>query len=252
VADYANQRVQKFDYRGNYLSEISAVGYPTDVAVDASGNVYIVVYGNRILKYDSSFTLISSFGSPGSGDYQFNTPSGVTLDDTGQFVYVVDNGNNRVMKFQSSLSDPGSYVTQWGGFPTGPGPGQFKGPVKVAVNQVGNLYVTDSGNNRIQEFDSSGNYLNEWGSGELDDPLGVAAGMTVEPPLPYVIVADSGNNRCQFTVGLDLVQFGSSGSKHGQFKQPYGVAVGDYIYVVDSGHNRVQAFGWRLTALHLP
>jgi DNA-binding beta-propeller fold protein YncE len=262
VADYGNHRIQKFDSRGNYLAEISGVGSPTDVAVDASDNVYISdESGNRILKYDSSFTLITTLGSYGNGDYQFDNSTGVTLDASDEFLYVADNGNNRIMKFNSSLSDPGSYVMQWGA--KGAGSGQFDSPVKVAIDLFGRLYVTDFGNNRIQEFDSSGNYLSAWGSsgsgsGEFNGPMGIAAGVLPEippffeppppSPLPYVIVADSGNNRCQFTGG-SVGQFGSSGSKNGQFKAPYGIAVGEYIYVVDSGNNRVEAFGWKLVAL---
>lgn len=228
--------------------------------MDASGNVYIAdSFANRILKYDSSFTLISSFGSFGTGDYQFNGPSDVALDRSDRFLYVVDSGNSRIMKFESSLSDPGSYLTQWGTL--GTGKGQFNAPVRVAVNLFSNLYVTDSSNNCIQEFDSSGSYLNEWGSfgsgsGEFDTPLGVAAGVMPEPPffgpppppLLYVIVADSGNNRCQFTGG-SVGDFGSFGSKHGQLKRPFGVAVGEYIYVIDAGNHRVQAFCWRVLAL---
>jgi tripartite motif-containing protein 71 len=267
VADTQNQRVQKFDYSGNYLSEIAGIGYPLDVAVDASGNVYIADgSNNQILKYDSSFTHTASLGSSGNGDYQFQTPSGVTLDPSDQYLYVVDNGNCRIMKFDTSLANPGSYLKQWGKL--GTEHGQFNGPVKLAADLFGSLYVTDSGNNRIQKFNSSVDYVSMWGSkgsgaGEFDGPMGIAAGGLVydpppdeRPPVPsrgfyaYIIVADSSNNRCQLTgvsgdqFGSLAGQFGSSGSKEGQFKGPVGVAVRDYIYVVDRGNNRVQAFTW--------
>ena len=53
VADFGNQRVQKFDGSGTYITEISDVGSPIDVAVDSLGNVYVVDYSNRILKFDN-------------------------------------------------------------------------------------------------------------------------------------------------------------------------------------------------------
>jgi DNA-binding beta-propeller fold protein YncE len=172
-----------------------------------------------------------------------------------EYVYVVDDGNSVIMKFDKSLSTS-SLPSQFGGF--GSGPGEFNRPTKAAVDQNGNVYVTDSGNNRIQVFNSSGGYLGELSSkGKYDNPLGITAGVMPPPwsrglvpplpPPPYILVVDAGHNRCQYSAYTGDVagQFGSSGPGDGQFKSPWGVAAGEYIYVVDSGNNRVQAFSWR-------
>ena len=53
------------------------------------------------------------------------------------------------------------YVTQWGSI--GTGNGQFFMPNGIAVDASGNVFVADSGNNRIQEFDSDGNYQSQFG-----------------------------------------------------------------------------------------
>ena len=126
---------------------------PWGVAVDSSGNVYVVDYGNnRVEKFTSSGTFVTqwgSYGSENSGPGQFNLPSGVGVDSSGN-VYITDTGNNRVEKFTSS----GTFITQWGS--GGSNAGQFYGPSGVAVDSSGDIYVADTWNNRIQKFDSSG------------------------------------------------------------------------------------------------
>ena len=69
------------------------------------------------------------------------------------------------------------YVTKWGSY--GTAAGQFYCPEGVAVDSSGNVYVADSGNNRIQKFNSNGGYLTQWGSpgsgdGQFKCPDGVA------------------------------------------------------------------------------
>ena len=115
-------------------------------------------------------------------------------------------------------------------------------PEGVAVDGQGNVYVADSFNDRIQKFDSSGNYLGQWGScgsgnGQFKGPLGVAV-----DGQGNVYVADTGNNRIQKfdSSGGYLGQWGSYGSENGQFKYPIGVAVDGKgnIYVADLGNGR--------------
>ena len=72
-------------------------------------------------------------------------------------IYVTDEGNNRIQKFDSR----GSFLTKWGR--EGSGPGQFKAPWGVACDALGNVYVVDQGNHRIQKFDANGAFLCAWG-----------------------------------------------------------------------------------------
>ena len=62
--------------------------WPSGVAVDSSGNVYVAT-SDRIQKFDSSGNFITKWGSLGSGDGQFYHPSGVAIDSSGN-VYVAD------------------------------------------------------------------------------------------------------------------------------------------------------------------
>ncbi len=75
----------------------------------------------------------------------FYLPVDVTVDSEGN-IYVLDQGNNRVQKFDHS----GNYLATFGR--EGQGPGEFKGPTSLAVDQNGNVYVGDEQNKRIQVF----------------------------------------------------------------------------------------------------
>ena len=80
---------------------------------------------------------------------------------------------------------------------SGEADGLFNAPQDVAVDEVGNLYVADTGNHRIQKLDADGNVLDKWGSpgtadGQFDHPAGVAVDKGGN-----VYVADTGNDRIQ-------------------------------------------------------
>jgi DNA-binding beta-propeller fold protein YncE len=141
---------------------------------------------------------------------------------------------------------------------SGTGNGQFKRPRGVAVDRLGDLYVADKQNNRIQKFDAHGRFLSRWGrnrgsgsagtgNGEFHTPYSVAAGTD------ELYVADTGNNRLQeFTFNGRFIRRlgrnggdGSAGNGPGQFSTPYGIAVDcrGNLYVSDEGNERIQVFG---------
>ncbi len=143
------------------------------IAVDDSSNVYVADRNNnRIQKFDSNGGYLTQWGTLGTGDGQFNHPSGVATD--GSWIYVTEENNNRVQKF--SLS--GGYVRQWGTF--GTGDGQFNAPEGIAVDRRRNqVYVVEFGGNRIQQFTVFGAFIkvltdSTSGAGTLNGPLGLA------------------------------------------------------------------------------
>src|SRR5690349_17041858 len=80
----------------------------------------------------------------------------------------------------------------------GSGNGQLNNPRGIVLDDKGNLYVVDSGNNRIQEFDINGKFIRTWGSfgsgeGQFNHPIGI----TVDYARGYVYVTDTGNSRVE-------------------------------------------------------
>ncbi|HSB57380.1 MAG TPA: HYR domain-containing protein [Nitrosopumilaceae archaeon] len=208
--------------------------FPQDLALDSGGNVYVTDYGNRrIQKFDNDGNFLHTWGTKGSGNGQFQIPSGIAIGK--DFVYVVDNELNRVQKFDTS----GKYITQWGS--KGTGSGQFLLPQNIAVDPNSDVYVVDTGNSRIEKFSSDGKFLLSWGSGGLENgqflnPRGIAADSQGS-----VYVSDSGNNRIQkFTTdGVFIISFDESSGNSLRDPQGLDVDSSGNLYVADTGNNRV-------------
>src|SRR5574340_209111 len=116
----------------------------------------------------------------------------------------------------------------------------------VTTDSSGNIYVADSGNDRIVKFDPSGNYLMQFGisgndNGQFMDPRGVAVDKSGN-----LYVADTTNNRIEKfdSAGKFILKFGTYGTDNGQFHGPYSVTVdkSGSIYVADVGNARIEKF----------
>ena len=124
--------------------------------------------------------------------------------------------------------------------------GQLCRPWGVSCDKDGNIIVADRSNNRIQVFNSHGDFLHKFGSagsrnGQFDRPAGVACDSEGR-----IIVADKDNHRVQIFKpdGTFILKFGEKGSKNGQFSYPWDVAVNGEgkILVSDTRNHRVQLF----------
>jgi DNA-binding beta-propeller fold protein YncE len=115
-------------------------------------------------------TLVQTIGGPGHAAMY---PSGVEYSAFDDTVVVADTGNNQIEKY-----DPATGTLLWsvGGY--GTGPGKFNDPRDVGVDSLGNIYVADTSNVRIQKLDSDGNWLATW-KGPTGDFVGSPIGISV-------------------------------------------------------------------------
>jgi|CXWL01.1.fsa_nt_gi DNA-binding beta-propeller fold protein YncE len=215
VVDTNNHRVQKFDGKlGSYKLKFGSRGNgegqfssPWGIAVDrVRGYVYVVDSANfRVQKFDEQGEFIMQWGSFGNNDGQFYFARGIAVDPADGAVYVVDMGNHRIQKFDTSTNVLPQLITKWGGG-LGPGhasnpqaqeAGYLRSPWGITVDGRGDVYVTDTGNQRIQKFDREGNFITQWGGfgnrdGQFNFPYGIAVDARGS-----VFVVDSGNTRVQ-------------------------------------------------------
>ena len=171
---------------GTYGAGLGGMMWPTSVVLDGDENLYLAdEYFNKVTKYDREGNPITEWGTKGSGDGQFNQPSGLLVQD--QLIYLVDSRNNRIQMY----SLEGEFQGQWGS--GGDGEGEFNLPWGISDDSEGNIYIADWRNDRIQKFDSNGNYISAIGGGKtsvLDRPSDVAV-----DPDGNIYVTDWGSQR---------------------------------------------------------
>jgi DNA-binding beta-propeller fold protein YncE len=126
VADYDNERIQKFSANGIFLAAWGDSGtgdgefrWPEDLAIHGD-TVYVTDFGNRrVQKFLTDGTFLGKWGSPGSGNGQFESIGGIAVDGDG-CVYVSD--AIRIQKFRGD----GTFVMTWGQFGQGDGDFTFR------------------------------------------------------------------------------------------------------------------------------
>jgi sugar lactone lactonase YvrE len=147
-------------------NQVARFSFPTGIAVDSSGNLYVADNGSslirKIVHQGTNWvvtTIAGSFGGNMDGtntDAQFNAPSGITMDASGN-LYVADSGNNVIRKMTpvgtnwvttTLAGDPNGNVGGTDGTGTN---ALFNGPNGVAVDSAGKLYVADMGNATIRQ-----------------------------------------------------------------------------------------------------
>ena len=258
VADTGNQRIKKLNANGVLMQQWGDAGMfeePCDLVITDNNELLVVdTQKRRILKFDLNGGFSGQWGAEGN----FSAPASIAIDAQGA-VYVLDK-EHRVQKF----SPDGVFTEQYAletfpaeiqfdcrdGLFCGEPESHFKLPEGLAVSHSGSIYVADSGNNRIQKFDSDGTFTDVWqnfnrshdvNAGNLHSPQGVATAADGS-----IYVADTVNHciRKFSAGGQEIEKWGEPGSATGHFNQPDSVAVASdgTLYVADTGNNRIQKF----------
>lgn len=142
---------------------------PHGLTIDKNNNVWVTDVGlHQIFKFSHDGKLLMTLGVskvPGNDSLHFNLPTDIAVADDGTF-YVSDGyGNSRIIKFSST----GNYIKAWGSY--GNKPGEFNIPHGITIDQDNTIYVADRQNNRVQVFDTSGNFLKELKNDEQVEQL---------------------------------------------------------------------------------
>ena len=150
VADAGNQRIQYFTAAGSFIgkwrSGDATFAMMKGVAVGPDGNVYVTDEG----RFPRSYQRLLCYTARGRLIFRkavFGGSAGVTVAPSGSYIYIADPIKNWIVCFTAS----GSFLGTFGS--GGSGNGRFVRPIDVAISPSGSrLYVTDTGNSRVQYF----------------------------------------------------------------------------------------------------
>jgi len=247
---------------------------PRAVLVDSQGTIYVADTGNNVIRKISQGKVTTYAGTGkagfrnGSGrNAQFNAPSGLALDKTGN-LYVADTLNNVIRKIS-----PQGFVTTYAGKNTGEAgyrdgslaEAEFNEPVALAMDSQDNLYIVDSGNQLIRKIAkgqvetvagtqgpllSGTNYIQgsfrdgSWTEAAFNFPKGITV-----LDNGTLIIADTWNSRIRAVLNngqvITLVGTGENGKAPGPLYQavlgsPVGVAYyNKNLYIADADNNLI-------------
>lgn len=192
---------------------------PSNLNVDAAGNVYVPDYNNNTVReYNSAGTLVTA--TFGSG---YNRPETVVIDATGN-VYVLNSGGNNITKFTASGTSLGTFASG------------FSSPFGMAIDSAGYIYVADYGNNAVKKYNGSGS-LQLTITNNISGPSNVSTDA-------------SGNVFVLNLTGKTVTKYNSAGTYQSTFKTglsntSYGFWVdgANNVYIGDTGTGKVTIYG---------
>jgi len=288
-AENGDSRIRKIDTKGN-ISTIAGNGtagysgdgstgtnaelnFPTGVAVDSSGNVYIADLVNLRIRKLTSGGTISTVAGNGKYSYsgdggqatsaQLNTPQAVAADSSGN-LYIADTVNNVVRKVTAAgviSTIAGNGTAGSGGDGGAATSAQLHSPQGIAVDANGGIYIADTQNARVRKI-TNGTINTVAGSGTAgfggdsgaatSAQLNIPAGLAVDGA-GNLYIADFSNNRVRkVTPGGTITTLagnglegysGDGGPANGaQLTTPVGLAADSSgnVYIADSGNNAVR------------
>jgi peptidylamidoglycolate lyase len=172
---------------------------PHGIHIDDMNNIWITdTELQQVFKFSHEGKLLMKLGIkniPGNDSLHFDQPTDVTVGKDGSF-YVTDGyGNDRVVKFSAS----GKYLFEWGS--KGNAPRQFNLPHAIDIDLDGNLYVADRENNRIQMFDSNGNFIRLW----TDESFGAIQSLRIDKKNNILYAVDYKIKKDGDPLGSDII-----------------------------------------------
>jgi sugar lactone lactonase YvrE len=254
----------------------TALNYPSGVVVDSSGNIFISdTDNNRVRRVDFATKIITRWAGTGGRDStgdgglataaRMISPRGLALDSSGN-LFIADSGNNQIRRVDFStriITTVAGYITAaFSGDNGAATDARLANPHGVVVDSSGNIFISDTNNNRIRRVDFASKIINTvGGNGYLPNSsstyikLNGPTGITVAGDKIYVVDTDIHNiyvvNRIS---GLLEAVYGSGvpgliqTSGFLRFNKPnrVGVDSAGNIYVSDSVNNRIRRINFPL------
>lgn len=236
----AKPPVQIYDPSGKFVR-----GWGDDVIqkahglrVDPKGNVWLTDVGNHTVReFTPEGKLLRTLGTPGeSGEdaTHFYMPTDLTFGANGDLFITDGYGNNRVVHLDAN----GKLIKTWGKL--GSKPGEFSLPHAIVRDSKGRLYVADRNNARVQVFEESGTFVDQWR--DLLVPWGLCLLANDEilacgsSPMQWI-----GNQRCLGCPPKDqvIMRLSPSGKVLAQWTFPLGVEGQEKPGELDWLHNAV-------------
>lgn len=236
---------------------------PWGIVAGPGGGIYVADAGdNDTIRFvdvtgrSSVFAgSTSGFSDGPRGTARFDTPSGIAIDATGT-LYVADTGNDAIRRVDSR----GTVTTVAGG--NGPGyldglgrDARFNGPIGVAVDEHGNLYVADTYNHRVRRITRdgavttiAGNGVPGWQDGpgldaRFDTPCALTVGVDGS-----LWVADTGNRAIRRIAPdgtVSTLAYSMPEDHEALLRRPLGIAAdADGVYVTEAARGRILRYGY--------
>jgi DNA-binding beta-propeller fold protein YncE len=212
------------------------------LAIDDSDRLFVSDAGlHQVSVFGKDRKLESVFGSA-----ELGRPSGMAIDNENRFLYVADVEKEQIAVFDADTYKFLRVVGGPGKVEADDSPATFAKPTNVAVDDDGNLYVSDTLNNRVQIFDADGNFISMFGKpgdgpGFLARPKGIALDGD-----GHIWIVDALQNRVQIfdREGHLLAFFGEPGKHPGQFGLPSGLCIDkqNRVVVAEQLKGRIQVF----------
>ena len=217
-------------------------GWITGLAIDDADHLYVADSKmHRVMVFDKKHEV------EGSIDEGMKDPGGLAIDNENRFLYVADAEQDQVLVYDAD--PPYKLLRKMG---TGgkqhtlTSPGDFAKPSNVALDAEGNLYVSDTLNDRVEIFDPEGKFIRAFGkAGDGPGYFARPKGIAIDGD-GHVWVADAMQNRVQVfsNEGQLLIWMGEQGTLPGQFRSLAGLTIDkkNRVFTSEQYPGRVQMF----------